>query len=216
MASWQSRPLTSPDRRSVHWIVALLLIASLYGAWNWWSSERHAHVPPGIVAPDDPVQTNLDPPTTFSAKGHTFVTRARYEITARVLRKEIYRIDGGADLAPVDLGLGWGAMSDTRVVDQLAFSQMGRFLFWKPTDWTSFPLSAAQMISHAAQIHAIPADPSVERKLRKLRPGQIVHLSGYLVDVRGPGGFTWNTSLRRDDTGDGACEIMWIESVTLE
>jgi hypothetical protein len=63
---------------------------------------------------------------------------------------------------------------------------------------------------------AVPADASVEHKLRKLRPGQIVHLSGYLVDVRGPGGFTWNTSLRRDDTGAGACEIMWIESVALE
>jgi hypothetical protein len=200
----------------VHWIVALMLIASLFGAWNWWSSERHVHVPPGIVAPDDPVQTNLDSPTTLSAKDHTFVTRARYEITARVLRKEIYRVDGGADLAPVDLGLGWGAMSDTRVVDQLEFSQMGRFLFWKPKDWTSFPLPMSQLISHAAQVHAIPADASVEHKLRKLRPGQVVHLSGYLVDVRGPGGFTWNTSLRRDDTGNGACEIMWIERVTIE
>jgi hypothetical protein len=200
----------------VHWIVALLLIASLFGAWNWWSSERHDHVPPGIVAPDDPLQTDLDLPTTFSAKDHTFIRRARYEMIARVLRKEIYRIDGGAALAPVDLGVGWGAMSDSRVVDQLEFSQMGRFLFCKPKDWTSFPLSVAQTVSHAAQIHAIPADVDVERTLRKLRPGQIVHLSGYLVDVRGPGGFTWNTSLRRDDTGDGACEIMWIERATLE
>jgi len=216
MVSWRSRPPPLPDRRRVHWIVALLLVASLFGAWNWWSSERHEHVPPGIVAPDDPVQTNLDPPTTFSAKDHTFVRRARYEITARVLRKEIYRIDGGADLAPVDLGVGWGAMSDTQVVDQLEFSQMGRFLFWKPKDWKSFPLTVPQLISHAAQIHAVPADASIEHKLRKLRPGQIIHLSGYLVDVRGPGGFTWNTSLRRDDTGAGACEIMWIERVALE
>jgi hypothetical protein len=199
----------------VHWIVTLMLIASLFGAWNWWSSERHAHVPPGIVAPDDPLQTNDDLPVTFSAKNHTFVPRARYELTARVLRKEIYRIDGGAALAPVDLGLGWGAMSDTRVVDQLEFSQMGRFLYWKPRDWATFPLSVPQIISHAAQVHAIPADADVEHKLRKLRPGQIVHLTGYLVDVRGPGGFTWNTSLRRDDTGEGACEIMWIESVAL-
>ena len=56
----------------------------------------------------------------------------------------------------------------------------------------------------------------VETRLRRLRPGQVVQLSGYLVDVRGPNGFTWNTSLRRDDTGDGACELMWIESVAVE
>jgi len=49
-----------------------------------------------------------------------------------------------------------------------------------------------------------------------LRPGQIVRLQGYLVDVRGPGGFAWNTSLTRSDTGDGACEIVWVEAVAVE
>ena len=34
--------------------------------------------------------------------------------------------------------------------------------------------------------------------------------------IRGNGGFPWNTSLRRDDTGDGACEIMWIEHLYVE
>ncbi len=199
----------------MNWLVLLLLAASLAGAWNWWSSERHERVPPGIVAPNDPVQRDLEPATVFDAKAHSFRARARYDITARVLRKEIYRIDGGADLAPVDLGLGWGPMSDTRIVDMLEFSQMGRFLYWKPKNWTTFPLSARDTIAHAAQIHAIPAEAEVEARLRKLRPGQVVTLSGFLVDVRGPGGFTWNTSLRRDDTGDGACEIMWIERVTV-
>ena len=99
---------------------------------------------------------------------------------------------------------------------ELEFSQMGRFFYWKPKNWSSFPLSPSQTISHAAQVHAIPADADIERKLRKLRPGQVVHLSGYLVDVRGPGEFTWKTSLRRDDTGDGACEIMWIAQLTVE
>jgi hypothetical protein len=199
----------------VNWIVILLLVGSLAGAWNWWSGERHERVPPGIVAPDEPAQRALEPAIVFDAKAHSFHARARYDITARVLRKEIYRIDGGADLAPVDLGLGWGPMSDTRIVDMLEFSQMGRFLYWKPKDRTTFPLSARDTIAHAAQVHAIPSDTEVEARLRKLRPGQVVTLSGFLVDVRGPGGFTWNTSLQRDDTGDGACEIMWIERVTI-
>ena len=125
-------------------------------------------------------------------------------------------VDGGADLAPLDLGLGWGAMSDTAVVHQLEFSQMGRFFYWRPRDWTTFPLSPKDTNAHAAQVHAIPADADVERRLRKLRPGHVVTLSGYLVDIRGPHGFAWNTSLRRDDTGDGACEIMWIREVSVE
>ncbi len=193
-----------------------LIALCLWGAWNWWSREREESVPPGVVAAADPVQTSVDALQPFNARGYSMVPRARYEITARVLRKEIYRVDGGSDVAPIDLGLGWGAMSDTRVVDQLEFSQMGRFLYWKPRDWTTFPLSPMDVATHAAQVHAIPASDDIDKRLRKLRPGQVVTLTGYLVDVRGAHGFTWNTSLRRDDTGDGACEIMWIERVLVE
>ena len=200
----------------MNWMVIALLVACLWGGWNWFRNERHESVPPGIVAPAEPAQAAMDPPGRFEAKGHVFFARARYELTARVLRKEIYRIDGGANLAPVDLGVGWGPMSDSTVVDQLDFSQSGRFLYWRPHDWRSFPLSPLDTQTHAAQIHAIPATDEVESRLRRLRPGQVVQLSGYLVDVRGPNGFTWNTSLRRDDTGDGACELMWIEQVAVE
>jgi hypothetical protein len=199
----------------MNWIVVLVLVASAFGAWNWWTRERHERVPPGVVAPAAPAQTNLEPSTVFTAKSVEFHARARYEITARVLRKEIYRIDGGASLAPVDLGLGWGPMSDTAVVDQLEFSQMGRFIYWKPRDWSRFPLSMRDTGIHAAQVHAIPASDEIDARLRRLRPGQVVTLTGYLVDVRGPGGFVWNTSLRRDDVGDGACEIMWIETLAV-
>jgi hypothetical protein len=65
------------------------------------------HRPPGIVAPDEPVQVDLDPPPRFEARGYTFVKRAKFDITARLLRKQPYRLDGGAGLAPVDLGVGW-------------------------------------------------------------------------------------------------------------
>lgn len=200
----------------MNWLVALLLAASVWGAWDWWAHERTVSVPPGIVAPAEPMQLNLDPPLEFRAKDHQFYARATYVITARVLRKENYHVDGGANLAPVDLGLGWGAMSDTAIVSQLEFSQMGRFFYWRPRDWTTFPLSPRDTGTHAAQVHAVPADDAVLHRLQKLRPGNVVTLSGYLVDIRGPNGFRWSTSLRRDDTGDGACELMWIREVTME
>ncbi len=200
----------------MRWIVIVLFAASMWGAWNWWAHEREVNVPPGIVAPAEPAQVMLDPPRRFEAKDHVFLARADYTITARVLRKESYHVDGGANLAPLDLALGWGAMSDTAVLRQVDITQMGRFFFWRPHDWTTFPLSRAQIETHAAQVHAIPADADVLRRLQKLRPGNVITLTGYLVDIRGPGGFAWNTSLRRDDTGDGACELMWIREVAVE
>jgi hypothetical protein len=189
-------------------IVALALCA--YGGWHWWTTERAVDRPPGIVAPDEPLQVNLDDSPSFELKGYTVVKRARYDITARLLRKEIYRLDGGAGLAPVDLGVGWGPLSDSAMLDQLEFSQMGRFFFWSPRK-ADFPLPIPVLVSHLAQMHMIPATRDIEARLKKLRPGQIVTASGYLVDVRGPGGFTWNTSLTRTDTGSGACELFWVE-----
>jgi len=191
----------------------LLFAASLLGGINWWVYERSVSRPPGVLVADEPRQQDLDPAPQFDDRGYRFIRRARYDITARVLRKDIYRVDGGAALAPVDLAVGWGPLSDSRIVDQLDFSQMGRFFYWKPKDFASFPLSPDALIAHGAQMHLIPASKDLDSRARKLRPGQIVTIGGYLVDVRGPGGFAWNTSLTRGDTGDGACEIVWVETL---
>jgi hypothetical protein len=43
--------------------------------------------------------------------------------------------------------------------------------------------------------------------------GQVVHLTGLLVDGRRDDGSFINTSLTRSDTGAGACEVMLVERV---
>jgi hypothetical protein len=196
----------------MHRLVIVALAVAAYGGWHWWTHDRPVHRPAGIVASDEPLQIDLEPPQRFEAKGYTFVKRAKFDITARLLRKEIYRVDGSAGLASVDLGVGWGPLSDSAMLDGLTFSQMGRFFYWQPRN-ADFPLSKPVLISHMAQMHMIPANKDIESRLKKLRPGQIVTASGYLVDVRGPGGFAWNTSLSRTDTGDGACELFWVEAL---
>jgi len=200
----------------VQGIASVLVFLGLLGAWHWWTSEREVSHPPGVLVRDEPVQRNLDSPRPFDDRGHSFVARARYDITARVLRKEIYRIDGGAGVAPVDLGVGWGPMSDTRVIDELEFSQMGRFLYWRPKTQAAFPIPPSMLVTHAAQMHLVPSSDALAARLKKLRPGQVVTIGGYLVDVKDPDGFRWATSLSRSDTGDGACEIVWVESLAVE
>ena len=193
-------------------VIGLLLLASLYGGWRAWQ-DRAFHAPAGVLVTDAPLQGNLETPKAFDARGVTFIERARYDLTVRLLRKEHYRIDGGADIAPYDLAVGWGPMSDSSVIEKLDITQMGRFFYWRVRDASQFPLSPHDLIVSAAQIHAIPASTGVEAQLAHIRAGQLITLHGYLVDVRGPRGFTWNTSMTREDTGAGACEIMWIESI---
>jgi hypothetical protein len=199
----------------VRWLLIGVTVASLVGGWNWWTRERSVAQPPGIVALEAPRQVDLEQPRVFAYKGYALAARARYDITARVLRKEIYRLDGGAGLAPVDLGVGWGPMSDSAVLDGIHFSQMGRFLYWDARDGR-FALPARVIQTHAAQMHMVPADSALEARLKSLRPGQVVRVQGWLVDIRGSDGFAWSTSLRRDDTGNGACEIMFVESLEVQ
>ena len=194
-------------------LLVALFAASLYGAWHWWTSEREVSHPPGIIAPGEPVQVALDGERRIAHDRHVLHVRARFDIEARVLRKAIYRLDGGADIAPVDLGVGWGPMSDSAVVEALEFSQMGRFLYWKPRDPARFPLPADSILRSAAQLHLIPATRSIEARLKRLRPGERVGIGGYLVDVTGPGRFVWRTSLSRSDSGAGACEIVYVETL---
>jgi hypothetical protein len=194
-------------------LLVALFAASLYGAWHWWTSEREVDHPPGVLAPREPTQTAVDGDRRIVRGKHVLHVRARFDVDARVLRKAVYRFDGGAELAPVDLGVGWGPMSDSSIVDELEFSQMGRFLYWKPRDPARFPLAPDAIVRNAAQLHLIPASGSIESRLKRLRPGQHVNIVGWLVDVTGPGNFNWRTSMSRDDTGGGACEIVYVEEL---
>jgi hypothetical protein len=62
-------------------------------------------------------------------------------------------------------------------------------------------------------MHLIPATSDVREQLEDVRAGHIVHLRGYLVRVDGPNGYVWRSSLTRDDTGNGACELFYVEEV---
>ena len=55
--------------------------------------------------------------------------------------------------------------------------------------------------------------PDAAQELRSVRPGEVVHLEGFLVDVKRDDGWHWNTSLTREDTGAGACEIVLVETI---
>lgn len=58
-----------------------------------------------------------------------------------------------------------------------------------------------------------PLDPAVRAGLRRVRPGESIRLQGVLVDVHWSDERLWKTSLTREDTGAGACEIVWVHGV---
>lgn len=192
-------------------IVALAATAVWQGFGRW--QLRPVHPADGPIAPDDPLQADADgaPPT---ALGRWRLTpRARYDITARILAREDYRFDRLADLIPEDLALGWGPMSDNKVLRAFDISQSVRFYSWMPKQ--ALPIPRQAVIEHSANTHVIPADAGVARQLKRARIGQVIHLRGYLVNAVRDDGVYITTSMTRSDSGPGSCEVLLVEQVDI-
>ena len=127
-----------------------------------------------------------------------------------VLGTEHYRLGREAELSPVDLALGWGPMADDAVLDRIDIRQSGRFFYWRTE---RFPIPRRDIETHSANMHMIPANAEIDRQLRAVRTGDIVRFRGYLVRIEAADGWQWRSSLTRDDTGNGACELVLLESL---
>jgi hypothetical protein len=173
-------------------------------------AHRAIHRNPGVLATQEPVQSPTDA-APFRFHEYSIKPQAQYDIEARVLSTERYRFDGGAKLAPIDFAVGWGPMSDSAVLEHFRVTQGARFFTIYP-DEEAIDLTLA--LHSAANMHLIPADGSIADRLAGVRVGSVVHLQGLLVNATRDDGFYWNTSLTREDTGNGACELFFVQTLT--
>jgi len=203
---------TSNAPLPVRLLPALVVLAIAAGGWNHFAGRAVTHGE-GVIAPDDPVQADLADAPSFSVGDYRIDPVARFSLEARILSAERYRLGREAELSPVDLALGWGPMSDSAVLDRLRISQGNRFYHYRWEDEP--PIPVRDIVEHSANMHMIPADGEVAKRLANARAGQIVRLSGYLVRVEAPDGWRWNSSLTRGDSGNGACELVWVEDLSV-
>ncbi len=190
--------------------VGLLLVACWHG-WQDWHL-RAIHPTDGVLAPNAPLQTVALETGPVRLGRWSLTPRAHYVITARILRREDYHFDAIADLVPEDLALGWGRMSDNRVLAGFEIDQGARFYSWRTRN-AYWPIPREEIVAHSANTHVIPANGSLARQLGRLRIGQLVRLEGELVDGDRDDGATLRTSLTRSDSGGGACEVLLVRQV---
>lgn len=192
----------------MNWKLILFVSLISYGAYQHFSHRPVIHGN-GIIASQQPVQNSTNS-SNFKLNGYTITPLESFEIEARVLSTEHYSFDREADLAPVDLALGWGKMSDEAILKDIKISQSNRFYFWHVNE---FPIPRREIETNSANMHMIPADSIIEKVLEGIKAGQRVKLSGYLVQVDSSDGWHWKSSLSREDTGNGSCELVYVKSV---
>jgi len=175
--------------------LTLILLAIL--AWRDWNRREIVHEP-GVLVTELPRQSALEGGDSILLDEYRLTRRAGFTIRARVLSRENYRWGSESDLSPIDLALGWGSR-------------------WYFTRYDSpAPITDQAIINNSSNMHMVPANQWVLKKLKEVRRGDVVRLKGFLVDIDSDSGFYWRTSLRRDDTGNGSCELFYVEDIYIE
>ena len=130
------------------WLVGLVMA----GCVAYYVYDRAADrrvLKNGPVA-EIPLQSSASE-SALQRAGYVIEPLASYDVRARVLSVERYRMGREADLSPVDFALGWGPMSDAAVLDRLSISQSNR---WYQFRWEGSP----------------PIDPTALTNQRSLNP----------------------------------------------
>jgi len=188
----------------------LFLLLILAGGWKLYNYSGQVTLGPGVLASEPPYQENISPSVSYKGDEYTITELAKFRIKAKVLSKKNYYIGREADVSPTDLALGWGNMSDESVLDKIEISQSNRFYRWHVE---SFPIPRLEIETHSANMHLIPATDSIKSDIDRVQEGEIIEISGSLVKVTSTDGWRWKSSQTRNDTGRGACELIWVESL---
>lgn len=209
----------------LHTLQGLLLAFSLSAiAAGLWLRDRlpmpSAILPEVHAAPvQTPVQTQ---PFTVAVGGVDYRVQPlyRYELRGLVVSRHdtsawwdvVHRQWWNDHLNVADLCVVWGTNLSSGVYRALRFWN-GTFTCnagtTDPQAWARFDPTAL------SNNHLLAAKPDIARTLRAIRPGDQVVVRGLLAEYAHDVGMAFHrgTSTRRDDTGDGACETIWVTDV---
>lgn len=163
-----------------------------------------------------PNQTILASPkyVTINNKNETIKVElvASYEITAGVRGRKNYNSDYSAKVSPMDLILAWDDLNQPEILEVVDYKQSGRWYYYnvKPNP----RISVNHVGQNSSNTHIIPANKQVLKEIDSIKENNIVIISGYLVNVLFEDG-PWSSSLSRTDTGNGACEILLVNEITI-
>jgi hypothetical protein len=174
--------------------------------------EKVITYPAGITVPEQPKQSNITGTKEWKLYDYNFKALAGYRIKARVLSRNNFSSGKESELSPFDLALGWGPMSDQTVIDKIDISQSNRWYHWQAD---VLPIPSKEISLNSANVHIVPKDEKVKEKFDNVYKGSLIEMEGFLIEITKNDGWHWKSSVRRDDTGGGSCELLWVEDIKI-
>jgi hypothetical protein len=211
--------------------LAKILFVILLAAWivTYFTQDDYRDVQeidPAVLKPPVQLDTTNKTHIKFTSKGYEYDLKPLYwyEINGLLVHRLNYKkfsIYSYADVFQEDLCLLWGSNVSGGIYQspKLSFSQDGRFAYYQ---WTGNLNFNPTEISNN---HLLINSKVLEKKLKALNNGDQVKITGLLVDVVARnigatgvdkvGGYSWQTSTIRTDTGAGACEIIYVGDIEI-
>jgi hypothetical protein len=208
------------------WLYAALLAMA---AVTWFTRDRLGSVNdihPDTLRPAEQTAASFTNSFRFTRNGYEYEVTPLFDyvISGLVVHRLDYSwfsIDRSEKIFALDLCLIWGANLRHKVhqARTIRFSQDCRFCF---VEWREqLPFSMAELSNN----HLLTNQPEVEKTLNRIRTGDQLKLRGKLVKVNarliGKGGrhdseaVRWTSSTTRNDTGAGACEVIYVEDAVV-
>ena len=197
----------------------ILIIASfvwlLIAFWN--RNDLPANIDYVSGALDEPRQTrtsksNFD--VAFNGVTYSVDPEYDYDITGMIVsyrhhdnNSRMHRLSND-HLNMLDVCVIWGDNTNQAQLDKLTFWN-GIFTCNVQTRdqdaWDSFDMN------QLSNNHLLSADAAIRDRVRQIRVGDQIRVRGQLAGYSSPGVGKRGTSTTRTDTGDGACETIYVE-----
>lgn len=149
-----------------------------------------------------------------SGKEFTLTPVAEYKVSALVAHAKRYTDD--VSIAPYDFALMWGDLASQEYEKYMSVSQSSRR--WNYYVKGDAPWSPSYVNSHGANTHIIPSNDEIRIGASKARKNEQIYIEGFLVNLKYSSGsryYTIKTSTSRTDSGNGACEIVYVKKLIL-
>jgi hypothetical protein len=131
-----------------------------------------------------------------------------YEITGRVSNIEKYNNNEiFSKISPLDVGISWGETANKYNHNKIKYSSIGDRKIY-----SSYDYDAVYNSFETSNNHLIPKNDKIKKYLSLIKRNDYIRIEGYLVNVSTNNWYT-KSSTTRNDTGDGACEIIYVTNI---
>ena len=198
------------------WLCSLIWLAS---CWNYDRFLEPVSLHPAVN--EEPVQdSTLRTPFEVTSSGVTYRIQPLHDYALHGLVVSLRHHDGNFmlhrlwndHLNVADICVIWG-----RNARELKLNQ---YEFWNAefTCYVQAPTRESWLAFGMNQLsnnHLLTERANIRAAIQNVEVGDQIHLTGYLAEYANDSGFYRGTSTVRDDSGNGACETIYLQSFAI-